>query len=471
VYAELATKVAREVPATATGQQLAAEELLDAGNIVGAAGTLFRLLGQAPDQPQAQAELGMILFQLGYPKAAEDRFRRELLRDSDCPLAQLGVAQLAALQGDWDSAISGIEQLGRSYPRELNRLLQLPPAGPLADAWTGGKVRLPERYAGLPAGMVWKAWLSTSDSRPSSVKLESTGSCSAPSLKALTRPGLWLTEACYQQVRDRLRTKNVLTQEERIKLVEAELRLGRFQEARQEAEGVLKSDPRNEWAIFWLSEAYRALAQESLSTVASQDPDSARQHELLAHYFISRRQYARAKSEYLAAISKAPDLSDLHLGLGKLYLHDGDLPGAEKEFQKTLELAPASAPAHYELGHLYAQQQRWDVAVKQLQPALGDPALTVKVCFDLAKALAEMGQTRQAVDALLPALKDDKDGAVHYLLAGLYRKLGDQTRAEEALSAFRRLRDASLQANRGELEALRKEGERFEDPITPESPQ
>ena len=65
----------------------------------------------------------MILFQLGYPKAAEDRFRRELLRDSDCPLAQLGVAQLAALQGDWDSAISGIEQLGRSYPRELNRLL------------------------------------------------------------------------------------------------------------------------------------------------------------------------------------------------------------------------------------------------------------------------------------------------------------------------------------------------------------
>ena len=318
--------------------------------------------------------------------------------------------------------------------------------------------------------MVWKAWLSTSDPRPSSVKLDSTGSCSSPSLKALTTPGLWLTEACYQQVRDRLRTKSVLTQEERIKLVEAELRLGRFQEARQEAEGVLKSDPRNEWAIFWLSESYRALAQESLSKVVSQDPDSARQHELLAQYFSRRRQYARAKSEYLAAIRKAPNLSDLHLGLGMLCLHFGDLPGAEKEFQKTLELAPASALAHYELGHLYVRLQRWDVAVERLRPALDDPALTVKVRLDLAHALAAMDQTRQAVDTLLPALEDDKDGAVHYRLAGLYRKLGDQTHAEEALGAYRRLRDASDQVNRV-LEALRKEGERFEDPIPPESPQ
>ena len=232
---------------------------------------------------------------------------------------------------------------------------------------------------------------------------------------------------------------------------------------------MLESNPRNQWAIFWLSQASGALAQECFSKVASLNPDSARLHELLAHYFATRRQFARAKTEYLAAIQKAPELSDLHLGLGTLYLHDGELPEAEKELQRTIELAPESALAHYELGHIYAHGQRWDLAVPQLRRAVSDPAVAVKARLDLAKALAETDRTREAVEELLPALPDDKDGEAHYRLAGLYRKLGDNTRAEETLNAFKRLRDASIQANRGELEALQNEREKF-DPLTSEPP-
>ena len=473
-YAQLATKVAQELaqkdPASIVGQQLTAEELFDKGDTLGTAGTLFALLRRAPDQPQAQAELGMVLFHLGYPKAAEDRFRKELSQDPDCPLARLGLAQATALRGDWKEAISGTEQLARSHPRELERLLELPPAGPLNDAWTDGKIPLPAQLSASPAGQLWKAWLGDSDSRPTLGGAEASSECSSPSSKATTTPGLWLTEACYQQLRDRLKAKNALTPGERIKLAEAEFRLGHFQEARREAERMLESNPRNEWAIFWLSQASGALAQESFSKVASLNPDSARLHELLAHYFATRRQFARAKTEYLAAIQKAPELSDLHLGLGTLYLHDGELAEAEKELQRTIELAPESALAHYELGHIYVHQQRWDLAVQQLRRAVNDPAVTVKARLDLAKALAETDRTRQAVEELLPALPHDKDGEAHYRLAGLYRKLGDNTRAEETLNAFKRLRDASIQANRGELEALQNEREKFEDPLTPEPP-
>ncbi len=233
---------------------------------------------------------------------------------------------------------------------------------------------------------------------------------------------------------------------------------------------MLESDPRNEWAIFWLSQSSGALSQDCFAKVASLNPDSARLHELLAHYFATRRQFARAKTEYLAAIQKAPDLPDLHLGLGTLYLHDGELAEAERELQRTLDLAPESALAHYELGHIYLHQQRWDLAEQQLRRALSDPAVTVKVRLDLAKALAETDRTRQAVEELLPALPLDKDGEAHYRLAGLYRKLGDNTHAEEMLNVFRRLRDASLQVNRSELEALQSEREKFEDPLTPPSP-
>jgi tetratricopeptide (TPR) repeat protein len=473
-YAQLATQVAQDLaqkdPASVIGQQLKAEELFDKGDTLGTAGTLFALVRQSPDQPQAQAELGMVLFHLGYPKAAEEHFRKELSHDPDCPLARLGLAQGAALQGDWEVAISSTEKLAGSHPRELGRLLELPPAGPLNDAWTDGKIPLPAQLSATRAGELWKAWLSDSDSQPTLAGAEANSQCSAPSPKATTTPGLWLTEACYLQLRDRLKAKKALTVEEWSKLAEAEFRLGDLQEARREAQRMLESNPRNEWAVFWLSQASGALAQQSFSKVASLNPDSARLHELLAHYFATRRQFAHAKTEYLAAIQKAPDLADLHLGLGTLYLQDGELAEAEKELQRTIELSPESAVADYELGHIYVHEQRWDPAIQCLRRAVDDPTVTVKARLDLAKALAETDRTREAVEALLPALPEDKNGEVHYRLAGLYRKLGDSTRAEETLNAFKRLRDASLQTNRGELEALQLEREKFEDPPTSESP-
>jgi Tfp pilus assembly protein PilF len=251
-----------------------------------------------------------------------------------------------------------------------------------------------------------------------------------------------------------------MTAEERIKLTEAEFRLGDYRAARLDAQRLLESDPRNEWGVFWLSQANGELAQDCFSKVASLNPDSARVHEMLAHYYARRRHFPRAKTEYLAAIQSAPDSAALHLGLGTLYLRGGELPEAEKELQRTLELAPGSALAQYLLGDLYVQQQRWDLALKHLRRALDDPALTVKARLDLAKAEAEMGQARQAVEELLSVSKADKDGEVHYRLASLYRKLGETTRAQKALAAFKQLRDASLQANRDELEALAKEQER-----------
>jgi tetratricopeptide (TPR) repeat protein len=468
-YAQLAAKVAQDLsqktPASIIGQQLAAEQLFDRGETLDAAGTLFALLRRSPHQPQAQAELGIVLFHLGYPKAAEDHFRQELSQDPDCPLARLGRAQVAALRGDWETAISGIEELSRSNPHELGRLLELPPAGPLNDAWIDGKIPLPVQLSASAGGQLWKAWLSDSYSPSTLAGTEASSKCSSSSSKPTAAAGLWLPENCYQQLRDQLREKKILSPGERTKLAETEFRLGHFQAARREAERMLESNPGNEWAIFWLSQSSGALAQDCFAKVASLNPDSARLHELLAHYFATRRQFARAKTEYVAAIQKAPDLPDLHLGLGTLQLHDGELAEAEKELQRTLELAPQSPLAHYELGHIYVHQQRWDLAVPHLRRAANDPEVMVKARLDLAKALAETGRTRQAAEELLPALPQDKDGEAHYRLVGLYRRLGDNTRAEETLKAFKRVRDASLQANRSELDALQNEREKFADPV------
>jgi tetratricopeptide (TPR) repeat protein len=285
----------------------------------------------------------------------------------------------------------------------------------------------------------------------------------------MSTPALWLPEACYQRLRDRLRSKKTLTPAEMVKLAEAEFRLGNHQAARQEAQRLLKSNPRSEWGLYWLSRSSSELAEDCFSKVASLSPESARVHQILGSYFSERHNFPRARREYEAAIQLAPNLPDLHLGLAEAYWLDRRWPEAEKEFERTLELAPGSAVAEYELGDALLKELRWQPAMEHLRRALSDPSLALKVRLDLSKAEAEMGQTRQAVEELLHVAEADKDGEVHYRLAGLYRKLGEKTLATEALATFQRLRSASVQASRSDLEALEKERERSSESRTPES--
>ena len=472
-YARLSTQILRDFsqkfPASIVGQQLTAEDLLAKGDSLGAAGPLLRLVRRAPSQPSIHADLGAALLDQGFPKSAEDQFRQELSQDPDCPLARLGLAQITALRGDWEQATTDLERLARLQPRELAQLLEVPPSNLLHQAWEEGKIQLPERFVGLPGGILWRAWLTGSDSQP--MPAGTSLSCSNPLARAISTPGLWLSEACYRQLNDRLKAKKTLTVEERIKLAEAEFRLGDNQAARREAQRVLASDPRSEWGLYWLGLSNSGLGEECFSKVSSMNPESARVHQMLGEYYASRHYFPHAKTEYLAAIQLAPNLPDLHMALAEVHWVTGEWPEAEKEFLRTLELAPGSTFAQYELGDTYAQQRRWEPAIDHLRRALAEPSLAVKVRLDLAQAEDEMGQTQQAVKELLPVLKEDRDGQIHYRLAKLYRKIGDKTRERVALATFKQLHADSVRTDRSELEVLETQRETVEHANTPKPPQ
>jgi tetratricopeptide (TPR) repeat protein len=472
-YARLATQISQDadqkLPTSVLARQLTAENLLATAEYQGAAGLLLRLVRQAPGQPQIHADFGAALLALGYAKAAEDQFRQELSEDHDCPAARLGLAEAAALRGNWDQAISAVDLLTRFSPRELARLIVVPAPEPLRHVWAEGKIPLPPRLAGSPAGRFWQNWLTRTESASMPAAAEPAGhACSSVTSKAMNTPGLWIGEACYSKLRDRLkarlqRTKD-LTLPERIKLAEAEFRLGNYQTARLEAEGVLKLNPQSDWGAYWLSLSSSELADECLAKVASLNPESARAHQILGEYYTRRHNFPRAKAEYLAAIRLTPDLADLHLGLGTVCWASEEWIEAERELHKTLELAPGSAVAQYELGDTYIRQRRWQAAADHLRRILQDPVMGTKARIGLAEAEAQMGQTHQAVDDLLPAAKEDPDGQIHYRLASLYRKLGDKVHEKEALAAFKRLQAESPNADRDELDALDRSVKPSENP-------
>jgi tetratricopeptide (TPR) repeat protein len=463
-HSQISVEVSREKVKPAEqdlAQQLSAEELLAKGDNLNAARLLFRLLHRSPNQPEVPAELGSALLALGYAKAAAGHFHQELARNPESPLAQLGVAQTAALSGDWDEVGTTLEHLSKSEPREFTRLLEFPPAGLVIQSWSGGQMNPPASFSGSPAGILWKSWLSDSAviARISAKVEEDSAHACATNLaqKQNMLPGTWLTEGCYEILAEQLKAKRGPSAASRIKLAESEFRLGHYDAALRAARLLRSADRLSGWGVYWLSKTRDALAEECFLKVGALNPDSARVHQMLAEHYTNLSDYPKAKTEFQNAIRSAPNSPDLHLGLGTVLSRTSDWAEAEKELRLALELAPESAFAHYRLGHVYLQQSLWEEAIEQLRQVPGDSTIVVSARLDLAKAESETGQISQAVEDLLSVGPLDHDGELYFRLAGLYRSLGDKTRAHDALATFKQLRAASLQTDKDELGALEKE--------------
>jgi tetratricopeptide (TPR) repeat protein len=434
--------------------QLDAEELLAKGDNLNAARTLLRVQRTSSDQPEIHADLGTALLALGYARAADDQFHQELVKNPESPSAWLGIAQAAALAGRWDAVAKAVDRLAQSNPLELTRLLQFPPSGMVQDAWKNDTPHPPESFSASAVGNLWRNWvggaevarISTAEGRP-----PRPTRCSQT---ATSTPGVWLTQLCYDTLEKQLRRGMELSLNQRRKLAEAEFRLGHYHAALHSAMLLHAADAHGGWSIYWLRRAHAAIAEECFLRVAALNPDSARVHQMLADHYMQLTDYPRAHSEYQNAIRLAPDLPELRLGLGRVLSRSGDFKAAESELQKTLQLAPQSDFAHYELGHVYVKQARWGDAILQLRQVRESSSAFLSARLDLAQAEAETEETPAAIRDLASVTQLDRDGEVYFRLASLYRKLGDEPRARDALTMFKHLRASSLDAEKDELGAL-----------------
>jgi tetratricopeptide (TPR) repeat protein len=441
-------------------QQLAGEEMLAKDDNLNAARTLFRLARTFPSQPQVHAELGSALLALGYATAARDHFRQELLNNPESPLAKLGLAQTDALSGNWEQVAAELDQLSTTNPAELTRMLEFPSAGLLQQAWTAGKMKPPTSFTQSRAGAIWSSWFSDSDAMPKFSEKEGRSPvdfCSGQ-LKN-PQPGVWLSERCYSTLAKQLQARTTLSISDRIKLAESDFRLGEYESALYAAKQLRVADPQSGWAVYWMSKAHDALAEACFVKVGILNPDSARVHQMLGEHYLKLSDYPKAKIEFQNAVRLSPESPDLHLGLGTALSRAGDLDAAEGELKTALQLAPKSDFAHYELGHLYVRQNRWQPAIEHLRQVSPDATVLLSARLDLAKAESEIGNKSDAVRDLLSVASLDHDGEVYFRLATLYRSLGQEQQAHDALATFKERRAASLQTDTEELGALEKEQE------------
>ena len=164
------------------------------------------------------------------------------------------------------------------------------------------------------------------------------------------------------------------------------------------------------------------------------EPAAAEAHRGLGIYSLRLGRLDDALTHLSLAVREESDRPDTRLALGMALLQAGQPQAAIPHLETAARLDPQSARAHLQLGTADGLVGNVDAALEQLQQAV---ALNPSRPFAHANAallLINQGRLSEALTHLKAwaELRPDSTQA-HALLGGLYRRLGDERRAEQHL--------------------------------------
>ena len=171
---------------------------------------------------------------------------------------------------------------------------------------------------------------------------------------------------------------------------------GHLPEAIREFQEVLKQDPQNVLAHFYLAVCYhrsRRLdeATKELDATLAIAPDYWRAEELLGTIWLEKKDYVRARDQFTHILKVVPTDYGAHYNLGILATRDGKWDEAQRQLRAAVDADPHSAPAHYRLGIVLLQQGKEREAGQEFRQALAaDPEFA-----DARKALENLPGGRQ----------------------------------------------------------------------------
>jgi len=219
-----------------------------------------------------------------------------------------------------------------------------------------------------------------------------------------------------------------------ILLARAEMAQGEYQSAYQYLGKVLRADPKNIDALYYLAHVCVKLSQQQREELYSLAPDSARVHQLLAESYRVQQNRAKAEGEYLAALRADPRLVEVLNALGDLKRSQFRFDEAASYYSRAAQIEPRNYHGAYGLGVCHLYQQNPAKAIGEFQRALVLDPESAPARLALGDALLRVGQVAEAVTELKAAVTLEPGMRQAYtLLARAYRRLGRSREAEEAL--------------------------------------
>ncbi|MBB6142902.1 tetratricopeptide (TPR) repeat protein [Silvibacterium bohemicum] len=200
--------------------------------------------------------------------------------------------------------------------------------------------------------------------------------------------------------------------------------------------------------LYWSLKANEKLAQDSLAQFEQLEPNSARSHLLMGDIYRQRQLFADAENEYQKALEIAPGDTGAMMGLASAYLGDAKIDQAIAIAERSLAQTPDDLETNTIMGEALIAQHRFAASEPYLLKGLhSKPQMLPHVHALLGKAYAADGKGTDAIRELTLGLASDEDGGLHYQLARLYSKAGDQPAAELAIAQMKAIQQKRRQAS------------------------
>jgi tetratricopeptide (TPR) repeat protein len=216
---------------------------------------------------------------------------------------------------------------------------------------------------------------------------------------------------------------------------------GNLEQAEKVLAQVLKGEPRNPEANFWMARVHDkkgefSAALESIRTAIERAPSRATFHYELGLILRDDRKVPDAVEAWKTAVKLDPSYADAWEALGQVYLESGRYKEATTAFEACLKADPARARVLGSLGDCNAQLGKWPAAISNYQAALkGDPKLT-NLYYRVGRAYGELGQHDKAIGWYQRAVGAEPDNALaYYHLGYAWKERGNK---REAAAAFQK---------------------------------
>ena len=227
----------------------------------------------------------------------------------------------------------------------------------------------------------------------------------------------------------------------------AQVETGQFAEAITNLQAALQKRPNDPDLLYYLGRAAGLLSKQSIDSLLAAYPDTARAYQSMAENYFVLRQMPEAEKQYEQALKLRPDTPNLHLELGQVFAMTARWPQAEEQFRAECKLQPGNAEAAYRLGDALLHQGKAREARAALERSNKLQPQMPETLYSLGKAALLENDATAAEKSWLELLSIEKQGELaaqtHFALAGLYRRQGKASEADQEMNEFQKLKSAS----------------------------
>jgi len=417
---------------------LYAESLVKQARFGEAASLYKTLLDSRPQPPCVRSEWGFALLRNHDLVGAASAFAAERTAHPECGLALFGQARLTMENGDTSQAAQLLIDLwdrDRGFFESNAAILFSGSSAKVAAAVPSLSASANQRE--VPADLR-KALLSASN--PSAAGAADSFSTTDPDDTASAPAIHGTAEAFYAagQFRNcerRLGANLAALNADQLRLLAAcSYFTGDNQRAYDTATALAALQPHSLDALFWTIRANERLALAALARFQQLAPNSAASHVLLGDIDNQLERYDDAQDQYRKALAIDPADPAAMLGLASACLNSSNNPEAMRLASAALARTPDDPELNLIMAEALIGQHQYAPAEPYLIKSLhAKPQMLPRIHALLGKVYAETGRTQEAIKELKLGESSDEDGSGEYLLAHLYRELGDNTEAYRAI--------------------------------------